>query len=178
MRKQLGLVAQTTAISIIFVGWTAAAIAQGNSASKGGSKGRSTGQPATASSGAAAGDRVSDNAGDNAGDKGREILPASQPVFSSREITIITDWFRTNSANLPPGLAKREKLPPGLDRQLQKNGKLPPGLDKKAVALPIGLERQLRPIPTGYRRVVIGGNVITMEPLTGMIYDIIRGVVQ
>ena len=79
---------------------------------------------------------------------------------------------------LPPGLAKRETLPPGLEKQLQKNGHLPPGLEKKYVALPIELERQLSPIPTGYRRVVIGGNVITMEPVTGIVYDVIRGVVN
>jgi hypothetical protein len=109
--------------------------------------------------------------------KVREILPASYPVFTTREVTIISDWFRVNRGNLPPGLAKRDTLPPGLEKQLQKNGHLPPGLEKKMVSLPYDLERQLTPIPTGYRRVVIGGNVITMEPSTGLIYDIIRGVV-
>ena len=36
------------------------------------------------------------------------------------------------------------------------------------------LERQLRVPPTGYRRVVIGGNVILMDAKTSLIYDIIR----
>lgn len=92
-------------------------------------------------------------------------------------MTLVTDWFRVNRGTLPPGLAKRDTLPPGLQKQLQKNGKLPPGLEKKLHPLPYELERQLSPIPTGYRRVVIGGNVITMEPLTGMIYDVIRNVI-
>jgi hypothetical protein len=32
---------------------------------------------------------------------------------------------------LPPGLAKRSQLPPGLQRHLWKHGSLPPGLQKK-----------------------------------------------
>ena len=111
------------------------------------------------------------------GDKVREVLPASQPVFTTREITLIQGWFRTNLSNLPPGLAKRETLPPGLEKQLRQRGTLPPGLQKKIQPLPVVLERQLSPVPTGYRRVVVAGNVILMEPATGLIYDIIRNVI-
>ena len=112
-----------------------------------------------------------------AGDKVREVLPASEPVFTTQERTIITNWFSTNRQGLPPGLAKRETLPPGLEKQLQRNGTLPPGLQKKIQPLPVTLERQLSPLPTGYRRVVIAGNVIVMNPATGLIYDIIRNVI-
>ena len=111
------------------------------------------------------------------GDKVREVLPVSEPVFATREISIIQGWFRTNLNNLPPGLAKRETLPPGLQKQLERNGTLPPGLQKKIQPLPIELERQLSAVPTGYRRVVIAGNVILMNPTTGLIYDIIRNVI-
>lgn len=163
MLENLAIVTLLGAILSISLGLgDAQAKAQGNSGGKGGLNGKPT-VVATESP---------------AGKKSGEVLPASTPVFSTSEVTIITDWFRTNRSNLPPGLAKRETLPPGLEKQLQKNGKLPPGLEKKVVALPIELERQLSPIPTGYRRVVIGGNVITMEPVTGVIYDIIRGVIQ
>lgn len=163
MLEQLAIVTFLGAILSISLGLgDAQARAQGNSGGKGGPRSR----PAV----------VAEES--PAGKKGGEILPASSPVFSTREVTIITDWFRVHRSSLPPGLAKRETLPPGLEKQLQKNGKLPPGLEKKVVGLPLELERQLSPIPTGYRRVVIGGNVITMEPVTGMIYDIIRGVVN
>ena len=113
----------------------------------------------------------------SAGDKVREVLPASEPVFTTAERTVITRWFTTNRSNLPPGLAKRETLPPGLERQLQQRGTLPPGLQSKIQPLPVALERQLTPIPTGYRRVVIAGNVIVMNPTTGLIYDIVRNVI-
>ncbi len=32
---------------------------------------------------------------------------------------------------LPPGLAKREQLPPGLQKHVRERGSLPPGLQKK-----------------------------------------------
>ena len=112
-----------------------------------------------------------------AGDKVRSVLPASEPVFSTQEITLIQGWFRTNRSGLPPGLAKRETLPPGLQKQLERNGTLPPGLQKKIQPLPLELEKQLSAVPTGYRRVVVAGNVILMNPTTGLIYDIIRNVI-
>jgi len=112
-----------------------------------------------------------------AGDKVRQVLPPSEPVFTTQERTLITRWFTTNRSNLPPGLAKRETLPPGLEKQLRERGTLPPGLQKKIQPLPVELERQLTPIPTGYRRVVIAGNVIVMNPTTGLIYDIVRNVI-
>ena len=112
-----------------------------------------------------------------AGDKVRRVLPASEPVFTTAERTIITRWFTTNRSNLPPGLAKRETLPPGLEKQLQQRGTLPPGLQSKIQPLPIALERQLTVLPTGYRRVVIAGNLIVMNPTTGLIYDIVRNVI-
>jgi hypothetical protein len=111
------------------------------------------------------------------GDKVREVLPPSERIFTTQEITIIKTWFRDNRSGLPPGLAKKEKLPPGLEKQLQKNGQLPPGLQKKIQPLPVSLERRLRVLPTGYRRVVIAGNVILMNEKTAVIYDIIRGVI-
>ena len=112
-----------------------------------------------------------------AGDRVREVLPASEPVFTTAERTVITRWFTTNRSNLPPGLAKRETLPAGLERQLQQRGTLPPGLQSKIQPFPVELERQLTALPTGYRRVVIAGNLILMNPTTGLIYDIIRNVI-
>src|SRR5687767_10946725 len=43
-------------------------------------------------------------------------------------VRVIRDYVRGGS--LPPGLAKRESLPPGLRAQLRERGELPPGLQK------------------------------------------------
>lgn len=115
--------------------------------------------------------------GQTAGEKVREALPEAERVFTTEEITLVKNYFRDNRSGLPPGLAKREKLPPGLERQLRKNGTLPPGLQKKVQPLPVELERQMRTLPTGWRRVVIADNVIMMNEKTAVIYDIVRDVI-
>lgn len=115
--------------------------------------------------------------GQTAGEKVREVLPEAERVFTTEEITLVKNYFRDNRSGLPPGLAKREKLPPGLERQLRKNGTLPPGLQKKMQPLPVELERQMRNLPTGWRRVVIAGHVIMMNEKTAAIYDLVRDVI-
>ncbi|MBT3915897.1 MAG: hypothetical protein HN731_03895 [Rhodospirillaceae bacterium] len=75
---------------------------------------------------------------------------------------------------LPPGLAKRDKLPPGLQKQLERNGKLPPGLQKRA--LPSDLEAKLSPPREGTERVIINQDVVLIEKATNTVLDIIKGV--
>ena len=75
----------------------------------------------------------------------------------------------------PPGLAKKDKLPPGLEK-LKRNGSLPPGLAKRD--LPEDLEQQLPPPPQGYERKVIeDAAVVLVHKATGKIADIIKDVV-
>src|SRR5262249_30170505 len=108
------------------------------------------------------------------GERVRGALPVPEIIFTPEERIIVINWFRTNRSGLPPGLAKRDRLPPGLEKQLRERGTLPPGLQKRVQPLPPELERQLHQLPTGYRRVAIGGNVILMDERTSVLYDIIR----
>ncbi|MCW8908337.1 MAG: hypothetical protein OQL28_13885 [Sedimenticola sp.] len=75
---------------------------------------------------------------------------------------------------LPPGLAKRDRLPPGLEKQLQRNGHLPPGLEKRQ--LPEGLERLLPRRHDGRERVLVDNDVLLIETATGLILDILEDV--
>ena len=77
---------------------------------------------------------------------------------------------------LPPGLAKRDSLPPGLQRQLEKNGTLPPGLAKRD--LPAGLKSKLPEPPPGLERIIAGDSVVLLEKATGKILDVIEGVLK
>jgi hypothetical protein len=79
-------------------------------------------------------------------------------------------------AGLPPGLAKRDTLPPGLARQLQRNGKLPPGLDKRG--LPADVEGRLPALVFGTERVIIGNDVVLLDKDTQIVLDIIRDVID
>ncbi len=110
----------------------------------------------------------------SAGDKVREVLPPSEPVFTVHERTVIEGWYHNGHGGLPPGLAKKDQLPSGLAKHLRKHGTLPPGLMKKVQPLPVGLERQLVVLPTGYRRVTVGGSIVLMNEKTALIYDIVR----
>src|SRR5262245_13638766 len=61
---------------------------------------------------------------------------------------------------LPPGLAKREALPPGLRKQLHERGTLPPGLEKRLVAVPGPLGTRLPPVPGYYHRYFAGDDLL------------------
>jgi hypothetical protein len=90
----------------------------------------------------------------------------------------VRDWFGNtqNTAGLPPGLAKREELPPGLKRHLEKNGTLPPGLQKKIQPLPHSLTSQLPKPPDGIDIVFVAGNVLAIEVSTNKIIDIVADI--
>ena len=72
---------------------------------------------------------------------------------------------------MPPGLAKKKHLTPGHQKQLMRKGTLPPGLEKRR--LPADLERQLRPLPSGYVRVQVGRDIVLFDERTRVILDII-----
>jgi hypothetical protein len=87
---------------------------------------------------------------------------------------IIREWFAqpNNVKGLPPGLAKKESLPPGLQKQLVRNGQLPPGLQKKIQPMPVALEERLAPCPEGTKRVVINGSIVLFDQRKNVVLDI------
>jgi hypothetical protein len=99
-------------------------------------------------------------------------------VFTTEDRDIISDWFWTNRNGLPPGLAKRESLPPGLQKQLRRNGTLPPGLQKKLTPLPYALDSRLERLPSDYIRVVIGRDIILLHRKNNTVLDIISNVIR
>jgi hypothetical protein len=84
--------------------------------------------------------------------------------FSQRERQIISGCFVDNRSNLPPGLAKRDRLPPGLERQLRRNGTLPPGLQKRVQPVPAACTARLPRLPHDWSRAVLGGRILLLDP--------------
>ncbi len=74
---------------------------------------------------------------------------------------------------LPPGLAKRDQLPPGLAKR---GNYLPRGLMKSD--LPPELESKLPPLPDNVERVAIDTDILLIEKGTGVILDVIEGVLR
>lgn len=94
-------------------------------------------------------------------------------VFSDSDRDILRGCLSGDDySNLPPGLAKRDRLPPGLEKQLERNGTLPPGLQKRVQPLPHSCEVRLPRLPRDWERVVLGGRVILLDQ-TQRILDII-----
>jgi hypothetical protein len=128
------------------------------------------------------------NKGKNGRSEGHEANVRAHIVvdaFMESDRTLIREHYRTDHANLPPGLAKKPgglppglakrngDLPPGLEKQLQRNGHLPPGLEKKLQPFPVELERRLPPIRSGLMRGMIGGSAVIMDGKTRVILDVL-----
>jgi len=64
----------------------------------------------------------------------------------------------------PPGLAKKDHLPPRLERHPQRNGTLPPGLQKRVQPLPGWCVARLPRLPRDWDRVVLSGRIILLDP--------------
>jgi hypothetical protein len=92
-------------------------------------------------------------------------------AFSSQDRILIHDYYRRT---LPPGLARKQSLPPGLQKQLVRRGHLPPGLEGQR--LPSDLEGRLTPLPAGYVRLRIGTDVVLVEVGTRLILDLVSNV--
>ncbi len=81
-------------------------------------------------------------------------------------------WYHHHRGDLPPGLAKRDRLPPGLERQLRVRGTLPPGLRDRIRPCPEGLVRMLPPPPPQCEHVLIGGSIVLLNRNSFVVLDI------
>lgn len=89
-------------------------------------------------------------------------------------VRVIHEYAREGS--LPPGLAKRQALPPGLRRQLHENGALPPGLQRRLVPVPTVLVHRLPPVPAYYHRYFAGDDLLVIDTRTHRVVAIIPNV--
>lgn len=83
-------------------------------------------------------------------------------------------WYHEHESNLPPGLAKKDRLPLGLEKQLARNGTLPPGLQKRIQPCPEELVRRLPPPPPDCAHVLIAGHIVLLNRRTNVILDVVH----
>jgi hypothetical protein len=89
---------------------------------------------------------------------------AQAPIFTESDQRLIRSYYSGGGRGLPPGLAKRGgRLPPGLERHLQRNGTLPPGLQRRVEPFPAELTQQLPSLPAGYSRVILAGRALILD---------------
>jgi hypothetical protein len=87
---------------------------------------------------------------------------------------IVQEFY--SGGSLPPGLAKRDSLPPGLSKQLRERGQLPPGLQKRLTPVPAALGSRLPAMPAHYTRSFAGRDLIFVDTRTNRIVSIIRDI--
>jgi hypothetical protein len=92
--------------------------------------------------------------------------------YKGHDRETLRGWYDEHENNLPPGLAKRDRLPPELEKQLVRRGTLPPGLQKRLQPCPEDLERRLPPPPPECAHVLIGGHLVLLNRSTNVVVDI------
>jgi len=101
-------------------------------------------------------------------------VPHDIVIDRDGHVRVIREYARSGS--LPPGLAKREALPPGLQKQLHENGELPPGLQKRLVPVPTVLVHRLPVVPSYYHRYFAGDDLLVIDTRTNRLIAIIPNV--
>src|SRR6267142_942751 len=71
--------------------------------------------------------------------------------YDDRDHEVMHGWYQGHREHLPPGLAKKDQLPSGLERQL---------------------ERELPPPPPNCEHVFIGGHVVLLNRQTFVVVDV------
>lgn len=117
------------------------------------------------------------NPQERAVDRGRPVdreRHTSRYHISTRERLYIQDWY---SRNLPPGLAKQGKIPPGHAKRLERGSSWPPqGVEYER--LPRELTRQLSPLPEHMDYYRVGADVVIADTAGQIVSDVVYGVLN
>ena len=100
-----------------------------------------------------------DRQGKGKGNKHHDEAAAAPTVQASvswgaHDIEVVRNYYAPKYRNLPPGLQKK----------YARTGQLPPGWQKKMEPLPVAVERECAPLPSGYKRGVIDGHAVIYTP--------------
>ena len=94
-------------------------------------------------------------------------------IFNDADRRKIKQYFdkKHKLKTLPPGLAKKDELPPGLRKHIEKYRELPPGIEGRR--LPQELENKLSPLPSNYIRLQVGGDIVLIHGRTRYVLDVV-----
>lgn len=104
----------------------------------------------------------------------REPHYAVRVAFTDHDRRLINEYFEPRYRNLPPGQAKKDRLPPGHAWRARPNR--PIHDDARWRYLPTELERRLTRLPAEYVRVVIGTDVVIMNVRTRVVVDVLEDI--
>ncbi|MGE5515041.1 MAG: anti-virulence regulator CigR family protein [Bacteroidota bacterium] len=88
-------------------------------------------------------------------------------LITATERALIGEYYKSHAV-------PAESLPPGIRKKVARGKPLPPGIAKR---FPDGLSGQLRARP-GYEFRTVGADVVLVEIASGVIADVIKGVLR
>lgn len=91
--------------------------------------------------------------------------------FRGTDRRLIYDYY-CGPAGPPVFLRNPRRLPPGLRRKLYRQAVLPTGWHQHFMVLDPVLVRRLPPVPYGYQRGFIGGNLVLVNRNTSVVLDV------
>lgn len=97
-------------------------------------------------------------------------------VFSDHDRVLIRDYYGPPPRGLPPGLAKKGKVPPGHAWRMRRHAPIPP--DVAWHPMPYDLDRRLSRLPEGYVRVIVGGDIGIMNVRTRVVVDLLEDIAR
>ena len=90
----------------------------------------------------------------------RVIIHGSRYV-GSRDVVVVRNYYRPYYRPLPPGVR----------RVYVRDGRLPYGWERRIAPVPVYVERELVPLPYGYSRGIIDGQLVVHDH-RGLIVDV------
>ncbi len=99
---------------------------------------------------------------------------AVRVVFTDHDRRLINDYYEPRYRSLPPGLAKKDRLPPGHAWRARPNQ--PIHEDARWRYLPNELDQRLSRLPPEYVRVIIGTDVVIMNVRTRVVVDVLEDI--
>lgn len=93
------------------------------------------------------------------------------PTFSRGERDELQGYFGAHPADLPPGLAKQGKVPPGWQKKLARGKPVPDDLWEMRVPLPQDILIRLPPPPPGVVLVRIADQILKVREQTHEVLD-------
>lgn len=81
-------------------------------------------------------------------------------------------YYHDHYRHLPPGLAKRDRLPPGLERRLRAHYVMDTEMISYMRPCPRDLEEELPPPPPHCAHTIIGGHIVLVNNSTHVVLDV------
>jgi hypothetical protein len=118
-------------------------------------------------------DKHSDGDYDRDGRDGRDGRDYAYS-YSPHDRDELHHWYDNHRGNLPPGLAKKDRLPPGWEKKMVVRQVMPVEYREYVRPAPAEIVRILPP-PPDCEHVVVGGQIVLMNRKTSVVLDIFSG---